>query len=135
MDLIYRSMYGSNIQKFSTWRASDNKEIESMIGTSRQIAHLAGLNLDPKGRWKKEGNAAVAKFSVRPKPLKWKGIKGWERVIIMIKHDSNAASFVATIDGKPMNMGPKLQWQPVKRAADVIEKVCNKLKKEEPNDR
>jgi len=128
-------MRGSNIHGFNKWRSSEDDDKESIIGTSRQIAHLAGVSLDPKGRLKKEGMTSIAKFSVRPKPLKWKGVSGWERVVVMIRHDGRGASFVATIDGKPIGMGPKMDWQPIKRAADVIEKVCNILKKEEPNDR
>ena len=125
-------MGANNIHSFNKWRKSDDDGMEQIMGISRQFAHLAGVNLDPKGRPSMEEASVIAKFSVRPKPLKWKGIKGWERVHVIIK---NNASFIVTVDGHQINIGPKQQWQPIKKAAGAIEKACNKLKKGEPNDR
>jgi hypothetical protein len=128
-------MGASNIHSFNKWRKSDDDGMEQVMGISRQFAHLAGVNLDPKGRPSMEGGSVIAKFSVRPKPLKWKGIKGWERVHVIIKNSSGNASFIVTVDGYQINIGPKQKWNPIKKAADAIEKACNKLKREEPNDR
>lgn len=128
-------METSNINGFNRWRSSERSDMESIVGASRQIAHLAGVNLDPKGRVKKEGETSVAKFTVRPKPLKWRGINGWERIMVIIRHDGMEQSFVVTVDGKPVTIGPMLKWLPIRKAADAMEKACSKIKNEEPNDR
>lgn len=118
-----------SIQNFNVWKSYDGSA-EPILATSRQIAHLSGLSLKPKGRLKKEGNSLLLKFSVSPKPLKWKGISGWERVYLIIKHEDGNPSFIAVVDGIPVSAGPMTSWQPVRRAADVIEKVCRIIKKQ-----
>lgn len=118
------------IQKFNIWRSSNDDDMQSLLGTSRQIAHLAGLSLEPKGRIKRDGDSILSKFSVRPKPLKWKGVTGWERVSIVVKHEGGNSSFIAVVDGTPVSAGPMSSWQPVRRAADVMEKVCRIIKKQ-----
>lgn len=122
-------MEDSQLNTFSVWKSSNSDEMESMLGTARQISHLSGISLKPKGRWKKEGNVCVSKFSVSPKPLKWKGTSGWERVSVIIKHEGTNASFIATIDGMPVMIGPNSLWYPIRKAADVIEGVSDRLKK------
>lgn len=124
------------IQRFAPWRESNDADVASIVAASRQFSQIAGVSLDPKGRWKKEKGESFMKFSVRPKPLKWKGSHGWERVVVSIRRSKDGSmSFMTALDGSPVSPGPSPSWQPMKRAAHAIELVHNKLKKEESNDR
>jgi len=122
-------MYGS-INDFSSWKNSDTEDMESLIGISRQISNLTGLKLTPTGKCKKTEDYVLLKFKVSPKPLKWRGSSGWERVRINIKIQGKTASFVATLDGMPVKIGPISQWMPVRAANNVMKKVYGKLNKQ-----
>lgn len=128
-------MADAQIQRFDTWRSSGNEDIESLLGAGRQISHLAGVNLKPKGRWKKEGSSSVARFSAEPKPLKWKGTSGWERVTVAIRQDGRSHSFIVMVDGAPVSIGPDKDWLPVRKSLAAMEKAAAKLKKEAHHDR
>lgn len=117
-----------SIQNFNVWKSYEG-EVEPILATSRQIGHLAGLSLRPRGRIKREDDTIFLKFYVTPKPLKWKGSSGWERVSIVIKHEDGNPYFIATVDGSPVGFGPMASWQPVRKSAEVIERVYNRLKK------
>jgi hypothetical protein len=119
----------TEIKSFNKWQSSSDGEHEKLMGISRQFSHLSGLNLDPKGRLKRHDGETIAKFSVRPKPLKWKESDGWARVRIVIKNGPDGASFIATLDGTPVSLGPKPEWVPIRKASDLVEKIWNRLKK------
>lgn len=123
-------MEGTEIKRFNAWASSDDSDMESILGTTRQIAHLAGVRLEPKGRLRKQDGSMVAKFSVGPKPLKWKGSTGWERAQVLVKHDEHGAWLLATVDGSPVVIAPGVSWQPIRKSAEVIERVHNKLRKD-----
>lgn len=122
-------MKPEQIQPYSQWKQDQAEGPDQIIGASRQIAHLSGISLAPKGRWKKQGHVSSLKFSISPKPLKWKGTKGWERLIMVIKNDRGDVSFCIMIDGKPMGTGPNMIWNPIRKANDVIEKATKNLQK------
>lgn len=120
-------MSQEQIQTFHQWNSGNDDDLSSIIGASRQLAHLAGVLLDPRGRWKKDGQVSTLKFSIRPRPLKWKGFNEWKRIMLVIKKDVDDLSFCVMIDGVPMRVSPTSTWSPLKRAREVIEKATKKL--------
>lgn len=83
--------------------------------------------MTPKGRWKKQGDSSFLKFSVVPKPLKWKGVTGWDRMILVIRKKLDEISFCVLIDGNPTSLGPNEIWIPVRKANQIIERATKKL--------
>jgi len=115
------------IQRYNQWSSDHNEDLSSIIGASRQFYHLEGVYLDPKGRWKKQENISFLKFSVRPRPLKWKGINHWDRMVVVIKKHNDDISFCVMIDGAPMNVAPNTKWSPVIKAKEIVEKATKKI--------
>jgi hypothetical protein len=125
----------SGIQGFFSWRDLNGTDVDQIISVSRQFSHISGVSLEPKGRWKKEKGESFIKFSVRPKPLKWRGSNGWDRVVVIIKRSGGGEMFfVASLDGIPISMGNPMQWNHIRKAKQAMEAIHNKLKKEENHD-
>lgn len=120
-------MKSEQIQRYTQWSQDHEDELGSIIGASRQFSNIAGVYLDPKGRWKKQNQVSFLKFSVRPWPLKWKGFDAWNRMIIIIKMENEDLSFCVSVDGVPMNVAPNTKWSPIRKAKEVIERATKKI--------
>lgn len=117
-----------SIESFSSWKDS----FEEISGMSRQFSHLTGLSMSVKNIEATKDGSTVVTFSVRPKPLKWKGTNGWNRVEVKMKSDGTFLAIVG--NNNIIGFKPGIQWAPIRKAMDVMEKVKERLKKADTNE-
>lgn len=117
------------LKDFNTWNYSDTA-MDTIMGFSRQFSHLAGVNLTPKGKLKSNGGVSTLKFSVSPKPLKWKGVSGWENMIVVIYDNAGEGMFFISVNGNVVPYGSHNFIQPIKKAFTLMEIAVAKLKKD-----
>jgi hypothetical protein len=115
------------IQRYTQWSQDHEEELGSIIGAARQFSNIAGVYLDPKGRWKKQNDVSFLKFSIRPWPLKWKGVNTWNRMAVIIKMEGKEITFCIMIDGVPMNVAPNTKWSQIRNAKAAIERTTKKI--------
>lgn len=112
-----------NIEPFSTWREMPSEA----KGHSIQFSQMTGLSLTQRETTAEKDGSVITTFSVRPKPLKWKGQKNWNRVTIKIKNDGTFCAIVdknGTIGFRHGN-----EWAPISKAMEVMKKVESRIKK------
>jgi hypothetical protein len=116
------------IEPFSLWKDT----LEEIKGVARQFSHLTGLSVYLKEAAFIDDDVMVASYSVRPKPLKWKGSNGWNRVSVKIKNDG---TFMVSMDDDSLvGFGPGKDWFPVKRSMEVMERTQERIKKSETDE-
>jgi hypothetical protein len=116
------------IEPFSMWKDT----LEEIKGIARQFSHLTGLSTYLKDALFIEDGIMVASYHIKPKPLKWKEVAGWNLVSIKIKSDGTIMAFIE--DETPIEFGPQKGWIPVRKSMELMERVRERLKKVKTNE-